>query len=412
MPDHHLIAQRIEAVYSAHGIPARVWQAAQMPGFTRYVVTPALGTSLRKIVNLDEELALALDAPAVRVIRHRGTLHVEVPRPDPQRVTLAMIMPKVPRYEAVAALGIDEFGVPLLLRLPSPRVAHVLISGTTGSGKTELLRTMLVSLALRNRVGRLHIAIVDPKGRFADLGQLPHLVALATEPVLMRDVLRQVVALIERRGAAYILPRLILAVDELADVVGYVRDALEMIERITQRGRESGVHLLAATQRPSALLIGGNMRANLPTRLVGRVVSPEEAKIASGLAQTGAEQLNGNGDFLLVAGGDTLRFQAALTTATDLAALPIGGPMARRWTFAGLQPEGEAEPVPAGEDYTAIGVLPRRPTGPTAQDRQRIRAAYQALGSANKVIVWAYGAKSALTLSWVRNALDEGDAEP
>ncbi len=123
-----------------------------------------------------------------------------------------------------------------------------------------------------------------------------------------------------RRRAS--LPRLVVAVDELADLLQTggkpVADALT---RLTQRGREAGIHVVAATQRPSAALVGGLMKANFPVRLVGSVVSPEDAKVAAGVAGSEAERLLGRGDFLLVAKGQMIRFQAAYAAEDELAAI-------------------------------------------------------------------------------------------
>jgi S-DNA-T family DNA segregation ATPase FtsK/SpoIIIE len=107
------------------------------------------------------------------------------------------------------------------------------------------------------------------------------------------------------------------------------------VTRLTQRGREAGIHVVAATQRPSSALVGGMMKANFPVRLVGSVASPEDAKVASGLAGTEAERLLGRGDFLLVAKGQTIRFQAAYAAGSELGGIlgriQAGGRRRRSW---------------------------------------------------------------------------------
>jgi len=133
---YELQAARIETVLGAHKVPARVWQATVTPRFVRFDVTTALGTRLSKVSSLAEELAFALGAGATRVYREGGVLHVEVPRDTARKVALPALcrrLPTAPPYCAV--LGVDEGGAPLLLRLDSPDVAHVLVAGTTGSGK-------------------------------------------------------------------------------------------------------------------------------------------------------------------------------------------------------------------------------------------------------------------------------------
>ncbi len=197
-------------------------------------------------------------------------------------------LPTVPPYCAV--LGVDEGGAPLLLRLDSPDVAHVLLAGTTGSGKTALARTLLLSLAMHNHPGQLQLALIDPKGRgLGALAGLPHVwraAGVAQDPAAAVALLAALVAEMERRDAARrSLPRLVVAVDELAELLQTGgKPVAEALTRLTQRGREAGIHVVAATQRPSAALVGGLMKANFPVRLVGSVVSPEDAKVAAGVA--------------------------------------------------------------------------------------------------------------------------------
>jgi S-DNA-T family DNA segregation ATPase FtsK/SpoIIIE len=219
----------------------------------------------------------------------------------------------IPPHTAV--LGLDQEGVPLLLRLPSPNVAHVLIAGTTGSGKTALARSIVMSLALRNRQRSLQLVLIDPKGRgFLPFEGLPHLL----EPVVTRvdealPLLQRLVAEMEQRDAeGRSEPRLVVALDELADLVQVGGREVEVVlTRLTQRGREAGVHLVACTQKPTAAVIGGLVKSNFPVRIVGSVPSPEDAKVATGIAGTGAERLLGQGDFLVVAQGQVTRMQAA-----------------------------------------------------------------------------------------------------
>ena len=209
----------------------------------------------------------------------------------------------------------------LLLRLPSPEVAHVLVAGTTGSGKTALLRALVLSLALYNPQGALQVALIDPKGRgFGALAGLPHLVRPAvTEPEAAVRLLAGLVSEMERRDREKRnRPALVVVIDELADLrmVGG-QGVEEALTRLTQRGREAGVHVVTATQRPAATVVGSLVKANLPVRLVGAVGSADDARIASGLAGTGAERLRGRGDFLLVARGETIRLQVAYLSEAE-----------------------------------------------------------------------------------------------
>jgi S-DNA-T family DNA segregation ATPase FtsK/SpoIIIE len=339
---YELQAARIETVLSAHKVSARVWQATVTPRFVRFDVTTALGTRLNKVSNLAEELAFSLGARATRVYREGGVLHVEVPRETPRTVELLTLCAKLTTVPPnCAVLGVDESGVPLLLRLDSPDVAHVLVAGTTGSGKTALMRTVLVSLAMHNHPGRLQMVLIDPKRRgFAALADLPHVwraQGIVQEVAQVTAVLEALLEEMARRDRTrQSLPRLVVALDELADLlVTGGKPVAEALTRLTQRGREAGIHVVAATQRPSAALVGGLMKANFPLRLVGSVVSPEDAKVAAGVAGTEAERLLGRGDFLLVAKGQVIRFQAAYAAGPELQTILLrvvaGGRRRRSW---------------------------------------------------------------------------------
>ncbi len=348
---YEMQAARIETVLEAHKVPARVWQATVTPRFVRFDVTTALGTRVNKVSNLAEELAFSLGARSTRVYREGGVLHVEVPRDTPRLVELLDLCGRLRAVPPLCAvLGVDEGGVPLLLRLDSPDVAHVLVAGTTGSGKTALMRTLLLSLAMHNHPGRLQMALIDPKGRgLAPLGRLPHVwrgQGVAEEIGETTQVLEALVTEMARRDAArQRLPRLVVAVDELADLlVAGGREVGEALTRLTQRGREAGIHVVAATQRPSAALVGGLMKANFPVRLVGSVVSAEDAKVAAGVGGTEAERLLGRGDFLLVAKGQVIRFQSAYATSAQMDEMVRriweGGRRRRSWN--GLLPARSA----------------------------------------------------------------------
>ncbi len=181
---------------------------------------------------------------------------------------------------------------------------------------------MLTSLTLFNRQRHVQLILIDPKRRgFGPLAQLPHVlggVAGEMDDIMVR--LAWLVEEMERRDKAKVAePRLIVAIDELADLLAVGGKAAEvLITRLAQRGREAGIHLIACTQKPSAALIGGSMKANFPVRLVGMVASSDEARYATGISGSGAEKLEGKGDFLLVVKGETVRFQAAWLGPKDL----------------------------------------------------------------------------------------------
>jgi S-DNA-T family DNA segregation ATPase FtsK/SpoIIIE len=350
----HFQADRIELVLASHKVPARVTGGEVTSRLVRFQLSTPLGVKVKQVAGLAEELALSLGAPSCRVYRQEGQMQVEVPRSDGQVVPLLNLCRRLAAQgwgargeqftqserpsgqvpagirpsgrdlkgtgrnmlpSVTAVLGLDGEGVPLLLRLPSPNVAHVLIAGTTGSGKTALARTMVASLAIFNSQRVLQMVVVDPKGRGLKVFEgLPHLLV----PVVTRvedavSVLERIVGEMERRDLeGRSEPRVVVVLDELADLVQVGgRPVEELVRRLTQRGREAGIHVVGCTQKPAAAVIGGLVKSNFPVRLVGSVASPEDAKVATGLAGTGAERLLGQGDFLVVVKGQVTRLQAA-----------------------------------------------------------------------------------------------------
>ena len=334
-------ADKIEMVLAAHKAPARVWGGRLTPRTVQFHLAPAAHTKLHALQALTEELALALGAPSARLTRTQGTLSLEVPRPDAPVLSLLDLShrlaadPHLQRALALAGtaiLGLDAEGVPLLLRLASPEVAHCLIAGTTGSGKTELARTLVASLLLHQKPRDLQLALFDPKGRgLAPFAAAPHLLfPLVADPAQALLRLRYLVAEMERRDREQIeRPRLVVVLDELADLLQTGGSEVGLLlTRLVQRGRSAGLSLVACTQKPSAQVVGSVLKANFPVRLVGKVASAEDARVAAGVGGTGAEKLRGRGDFLLLAGGQLIRFQAALIRPEEIA-LVIAGPARR-----------------------------------------------------------------------------------
>jgi S-DNA-T family DNA segregation ATPase FtsK/SpoIIIE len=328
-------ADRIERVLASHRVPVRVHGGTVSPRWIRFLLTPALGAKVAAVRNLSEELAMALGAPDVRVAREGEALAVEMPRPDAEPVRLLPLLKGLSSLPLLTAcLGLAEDGRPLLLRMPSPDVAHVLVAGATGSGKTELIRTMLISLALTNRQSKMQIALIDPKSRgFAPLAGLPHLIDdVASDAASALGLLEKLVVEMERRDSEGISsPHIIIAVDELLDLLsaegrsrGGGLTVEQALTRLAQRGREAGLHLVAGVQKPAASAIGPMLKANFPVRIVGKVGSVEDARVAAGISGTGAEKLLGRGDFVIVASGQTIRFQAAWVPTQDWAQIAAG----------------------------------------------------------------------------------------
>lgn len=344
-------ADRVEMVLWHNGIQGRVVAVDVLPRVTAFhlVVGNDDGDILVKIRRLSNTLALRLDAIGeVRIRRDGGKVVLEVPhgrlRPVPllhlQQEVRTSAGEKLPSQTMI--LGIDTEGRPLLLRLPSPDVAHALVAGTTGSGKSSLMVTMILSLAMSNRPSQAQMVLIDPKGRtFASLAGLPHLLTgmVMGEDVAIRalTVMERLVTEMQKRDRVRTsMPRIYVFIDELVDLMSANEKAFQaVLARLTQRGREAGIHLIAGTQKPLAAELGSLAKANFPTRIVGSVASPEDAKVATGVGGTGAEKLAGKGDFLLVAKGRTTRFQAAYVPPRAIpgvvAQLRARSPSGRRW---------------------------------------------------------------------------------
>jgi S-DNA-T family DNA segregation ATPase FtsK/SpoIIIE len=220
----------------------------------------------------------------------------------PRLLPLCRQLSAVPPCTAV--LGLEEEGVPLLLRLSSPDVAHVLIAGTTGSGKTALARTMALSLTTFNRQAQVQLALIG--AAFGDLGGLPHLVPLADVAALGDELHRRM-----WDGSA--LPRLVVFVDGLD---GLAEEELDRLSFVLDAGPDYGVHVVASTARPLPELTWA-----FPVRVVGAVETAEEARQMVAVELPGAERLLGQGDFLLLAREmeEPVRFQAAWVSAEETA---------------------------------------------------------------------------------------------
>jgi S-DNA-T family DNA segregation ATPase FtsK/SpoIIIE len=295
-------------------------------------------------MRMDEEIALGLGAPACRIARRGQYLAIEVPRRHPAPVRLLRLLDRVEGRPGRVVVGADEEGTPLVLPLGSPNIGHVLICGTTGSGKTALARAMIAGLAMGHAVYELGLVLIDPKRRgYVPFAGLPHLVhPVIHEPAEALGALAWAVEEMERRdrvsagekvrkrekgekakrGSRW--PRLVVFIDELADLMLVAGEEVEAsLTRLVQRGREAGVHVVACTQKPTTSVIGSLVKANFPARIVGRVTDTNDAYVASGISGTGAERLLGKGDFLVVAGGDVVRMQGAYIEEAEISELVI-----------------------------------------------------------------------------------------
>lgn len=316
-------ADKVEAVLRNRKAPVSVVGGRSLPRYLELFMKPEGTTRISQVRNLAADIALAVGAGSVRIGQEGDYLTVQIAspqtksgKPDVHLSRLMARMKEIPPHTSL--LGLSADGAPLLLHLPSPDVGHVLIAGTTGCGKTQLALSMLISLAKCNRPRDLGFLVIDPKRREDDLYKKhlgPHLLAApAHTPSSASEILQQLCDVMDQRALSQDpLPRCVLFVDELADLILTGGESiLTMLTRITQRGREHGIHMIGCTQKPGSAVLGSLLRSNMPIRLVGRVTSAEDARTATGRAATGADKLAGSGDFLAVTATELIRFQAAL----------------------------------------------------------------------------------------------------
>jgi len=359
-------ADRLEMLLSSHKIHSTIVGGTVSPRTIRFQLQPLMGTRLTQIECLSEEIALGLSAPSCRIVRDMGSLYVEIPRNRSRIVGLLDIIHCLDTAPPCApVLGLDQNAKPLLLSLASPEVTHVLICGTTGSGKTALTRSMALSLALGNPQRDLQLLLLDPKGHsFECLSTLPHLVAPPESDVSdIVDRLAWLVEEMERRESQRVhSPAIVVFVDELADLLMVGGQELgTSVTRLLQRGRQTGIHVVACTQKPTVVAIGSLAKANFPARLVGAVTSADEARLAAGVPGTGAEALQGRGDFVLVVRGQVRRFCAAFISESEARVTAVGlshpvRPCPGYVTYRGRVREGPAPALPRGYDGLPAGL--------------------------------------------------------
>ena len=310
------------------GVEGHIVQASPGPVITSYEFEPAPGIKVSQVVNLSDDLALAMKAAAVRIvgpIPGRGTVAVEVPNPEQATVYLREILVSSEFVESRGklplALGKDTTGNPVVSDLAA--MPHLLIAGSTGSGKSVGLNTMICSLLYKATPADVRFLLIDPKR--LELGVyegIPHLLApVVTDAKEAAMRLRWIVGKMDERykllqgkavrniegynrevDASERLPCWIVVVDELADLMmasaGEVQNSLV---RLAQIARAVGIHLIVATQRPSVDVVTGLIKANFPTRIAFQVASKVDSRTV--LDQNGAEGLLGRGDMIFVPPG-------------------------------------------------------------------------------------------------------------
>ena len=356
----------LEKKLSDFGVEGRVVEVMPGPVITMYELEPAAGVKINKITNLADDLALALMAPSIRIlapIPGKSVIGIEIPNLKRESVFLKDVLDNdaflKSSHRLPIALGVDFVGSPVIADLT--KMPHLLIAGTTGSGKSVALNAMICSILFKAQPDDIKFLMVDPKRlELTSYEGIPHLMhPVVVDPKKASQVLRWTVEEMERRyktisdlgvksidayneallkgikdsPAAVIkqrpaeihpgeeetipavaaiksdsqikhvkLPYIIVVIDELADLMMVAsRDVEESLTRLAQMARAAGIHLIIATQRPSVDVITGLIKANFPTRISFQVSSKIDSRTI--IDQQGAEQLLGAGDMLFIPPG-------------------------------------------------------------------------------------------------------------
>ena len=324
----------IETTLAGLKTPVRVISSARGPTFTRYGLRPEPGVRVARILRLGADLALALGVETVRLEPDADAIGLEVPRVERETVALGPLMAEAtwPRSALAFALGRDVSGRPHVADLA--RMPHLLIAGATGSGKSVALNVLLTSMLGRASPGRLRLVLIDAKRvELAPYAGLPHLWRpVATEVEDAEAALAALVTLMEARYARLAQhrvrsiaelerpwPRYVCVVDELADLVMASKRTRDLIIRLAQKARAAGIHLVLATQRPSADVISGLLKANVPGRMAFATTSGTDSRVI--LDVSGAEDLLGRGDMLFGPPWqqEPIRLQGAFVTDAEIA---------------------------------------------------------------------------------------------
>lgn len=348
----------IEAVLADFGIVAKVVKANVGPSVTQYEMELKTGTKVSKILSIHREIALALAAKDVRIqapIPGKKTIGIEIPNPKISMVGVREILERIPssleNSKVLAVLGRDIMGKPQWMEIN--KTPHLLVAGSTGSGKSVCINSIITSILMRAKPSEVKLVLVDPKKvELSMYNGVPHLLApVVTDPKKANIALKKIVVEMERRydifsesGTKNIagynmyidkkneglsdeekishLPFIVVIIDELADLMLVAAKEVEdSIMRITQMARAAGIHLIVATQRPSTDVITGVVKANIPSRISFAVSSSIDSRTI--LDQTGAEKLLGKGDMLFMPQGENtpIRIQGTFISEEDIKAV-------------------------------------------------------------------------------------------
>ncbi len=373
--DQEAIGRKLVETLGHFGVEAKIVGVVSGPHVSRFELRLAPGTKVKKVTELSNDLAYALASTDIRIlapIPGKQAVGVEVPNTRRRLVRLGDIYAGRPEKTSplVAWLGKGIDGNPVWTDLA--KMPHVLVAGTTGSGKSGCVNAILSSILMHASPNDVRLVLVDPKQvELNHYENVPHLLTpVVTSPRLAANVLANLIGEMESRygimGEARCrnlaelnrartkageapLPHILCVIDELADLMMVSPAEVEdSIIRLAQKSRATGIHLVLATQRPSTDIITGTIKVNIPARIAFAVSSQTDSRVI--LDQGGAEALLGQGDMLFRGAGTSkmARVQGAFVTEEEIARIT------RHWAKQG-EPEFEAELLEAREDSAAAG---------------------------------------------------------
>ncbi len=328
---------KIERVLHNFGVEAKVVGHTEGPNVWQFHVVPGPGQAIGSILKLDDDLALRLSVESVRIVQLPGQpyLAIELPNPSPDIVQFTELDPDT-EHTLPLTLGVMPDGNTLCADLAT--MPHLLVAGTTGSGKSVALHTMILSLIGAHDTDSLRFVMIDPKQvELSQYTYLPHMMfPAATDLDTAIDRLNWLVEEMEARFGALAefgvrditaynqcvtaddrLPYIVTIIDEFADLIlSGKKDVEDPLVRLAQKARAIGIHLIVATQRPSSKVITGLIKANFPTRIALRVASKVDSRVI--LDANGAEALLGKGDMLFSHGSTMQRLQGAFVSTPEI----------------------------------------------------------------------------------------------
>ena len=334
-------SELLENVFADFNIEIKVVNVKLGPVVTLYEILPAAGIKINTIINLADDISRSMGVGAVRIAQIYGTqfLGVEVPNEQREAVTIKELLSndsfKSTSHKIPLCVGKDISGNIEVIDLS--KTPHLLVAGTTGSGKSVFINTLLASLLYKFSPDQLKLILIDPKMlELSVYNDIAHLLApVVTEPKKAIITLKWVCKEMERRysmmneegtrslegynqQASEKLPYIVVFIDEMADLMMTAGKEVEhYVQRLAQMARACGIHLVMATQRPSVDIITGSIKANFPSRISFQVASKYDSRTI--LGEIGAEQLLGNGDMLMTKnGGNIIRYQSAFISDKEV----------------------------------------------------------------------------------------------